>query len=151
MQDFVGVKGVLSPERLQELSQRSDWPALVQLASHWGALAASSWGLSIFWGTWWSLPLFLLQGVLLNFLYAPTHECDHLTAFKSRWLNIWVARICGFVIFNPSDHHRWTHFAHHRNTQNWEKDTELERPPFRTATQYLLAFCLLYTSPSPRD
>ena len=57
MQDFVGVKGVLSPERLQELSQRSDWPALVQLASHWGALAASSWGLSIFWGTWWSLPL----------------------------------------------------------------------------------------------
>ena len=139
MQDFVGVKGVVSPERLSELSQRSDWQALAQLASHWGALAANSWGLLVFWGTWWSLPLFVLQGVLLNFLYAPTHECDHLTAFRSRWLNIWIARLCGFVIFNPSDHHRWTHFTHHRNTQDWEKDTELERPPFRTAAQYLLA------------
>ena len=139
MQDFIGAKGVISTERLAELSTRRNWPGLVQLAGHFGAIAATSWGLSVSWGSWWSMPLFILQGILLNYLYAPTHECDHLTAFKSRWLNIWVARLCGFVIFNPSDHHRWTHFVHHRNTQDWQKDTELERPEIRSAGQYLLA------------
>ena len=139
MQDFIGAKGVISTERLAELSTRRNWPGLVQLAGHFGAIAATSWGLSVNWGSWWSMPLFILQGILLNYLYAPTHECDHLTAFKSRWLNIWVARLCGFVIFNPSDHHRWTHFVHHRNTQDWQKDTELERPEIRSAGQYLLA------------
>ena len=139
MQDFIGAKGVISTERLGELSKRRNWPGLVQLAGHFGAIAATSWGLSVSWGSWWSMPLFILQGILLNYLYAPTHECDHLTAFKSRWLNIWVARLCGFVIFNPSDHHRWTHFVHHRNTQDWQKDTELERPEIRSAGQYLLA------------
>ena len=139
MQDFIGAKGVISTERLAELSTRRNWPGLVQLAGHFGAIAATSWGLSVNWGSWWSMPLFILQGILLNYLYAPTHECDHLSAFKSRWLNIWVARLCGFVIFNPSDHHRWTHFVHHRNTQDWQKDTELERPEIRSAGQYLLA------------
>ena len=139
MQGFIGAKDVLSAERLAELSKRRNWPGLVQLAGHFGAIAATSWGLSASWGSWWSLPVFILQGILLNYLYAPTHECDHLTAFKSRWLNIWVARLCGFVIFNPSDHHRWTHFVHHRNTQDWQKDTELERPEIRSAGQYLLA------------
>jgi fatty acid desaturase len=139
MQDFIGAKGVISTERLAELSTRRNWPGLVQLAGHFGAIAATSWGLSVSWGSWWSMPLFILQGILLNYLYAPTHECDHLSAFKSRWLNIWVARLCGFVIFNPSDHHRWTHFVHHRNTQDWQKDTELERPEIRSAGQYLLA------------
>ena len=135
----MGAKGVISTERLAELSTRRNWPGLVQLAGHFGAIAATSWGLSVSWGSWWSMPLFILQGILLNYLYAPTHECDHLTAFKSRWLNIWVARLCGFVIFNPSDHHRWTHFVHHRNTQDWQKDTELERPEIRSGGQYLLA------------
>ncbi|MDP7063548.1 MAG: fatty acid desaturase [Arenicellales bacterium] len=139
MQDFVGAKGVIAAERLAELSKRSNWPGLVQLAGHFGAIVVTGWGLSATWGSWWSLPLFILQGILLNYLYAPTHECDHLTAFKSRWLNIWVARLCGFIIFNPSDYHRWSHFAHHRNTQDWQKDTELERPEIRTAGQYLLA------------
>ena len=137
--DFIGAKGVISTERLAELSTRRNWPGLVQLAGHFGAIAATSWGLSVSWGSWWSMPLFILQGILLNYLYAPTHECDHLTDFKPRWLNIWVARLCGFVIFNPSDHHRWTHFVHHRNTQDWQKDTELERPEIRSAGQYLLA------------
>ena len=139
MQGFIGAKDVLSAERLAELSKRRNWPGLVQLAGHFGAIAVTGWGLSASWGSWWSLPLFILHGILLNYLYAPTHECDHLTAFKSRWLNIWVARLCGFIIFNPSDYHRQSHFAHHRNTQDWQKDTELERPEIRTAGQYLLA------------
>ena len=42
MQKFVGVNGVLGPERLSELSRRSDGPAALYLASHWGAIVATS-------------------------------------------------------------------------------------------------------------
>ena len=136
MKDFVGVDGVITPQRLAELSQRKNGPALLYLTSHFGALALTAWLMFLAWGTWWCVPLFLVQGWLLNYLYAPTHECDHHTAFRSRWLNIWVGRICGFLIFNPSEHHRWSHYTHHRNTQNWEKDTELERPKFRGVADY---------------
>lgn len=136
MKDFIGVSGVLSAARLSELSARRNGPAALYLASHWGAIGATTWGLSITVGSLWCVPLFLLQGILLNFLYAPMHECDHYTAFKSRWLNVWVGRICGFFIFNSSVHHRWSHYTHHRYTQNWEKDTELLRPKFKGVADY---------------
>ena len=125
MHDFIGVDGVIERERLEQLSQRSDGPALLQLASHVGAIAANTALLAWSWGTWWSVPFFLLQGMLISFLYAPQHECDHRTAFKTRWLNLWVGRVCGFLIFIPSEFHRCSHFAHHRHTQDWEKDTEI--------------------------
>ena len=137
MQDFVGVEGVLSKARLQELSQRADGPALGRLAAHFGVIAANTAAMAWTWGTWWCVPFFLLQGVLINFLYAPEHECDHFTAFETRWLNIGVARICGFLIVLPNDYHRWSHYAHHRHTQDWEKDTELERDVMMTPWQYL--------------
>ena len=137
MQDFVGVEGVLSKARLQELSQRTDGPALIALAAHFGAIGANTTAMAWTWGTWWCVPFFLLQGVLINFLYAPEHECDHFTAFETRWLNIFVARLCGFLILLPNDYHRWSHYAHHRHTQDWEKDTELERPVMMTPWQYL--------------
>ena len=90
------------------------------------------------WGTWWCVPLFLLQGLLINFLYAPEHECDHFTAFRTRRLNEAVAFVCGFLIFYANSDHRWSHYAHHRNTQDWDRDTELARGPIRTMGGYLL-------------
>jgi fatty acid desaturase len=146
MKDFVGVNGVITPQRLAELSQRKDGPALLYLASHWGAIGLTGWLMYLTSGTWWCVPLFMLQGVLLNYLYAPVHECDHHTAFKTNWLNVWVARASGFLNFNPSEHHRWSHYTHHRNTQNWEKDTELERPPFKSVSDfavYMSGFTLI--------
>ena len=138
MQDFIGVKGVMPKERLSELSERRDGPALFYLASHWGAIALTSVALYFAWATWWCVPLFALQGTLLNFLYAPEHECDHNTAFESRWLNKWVGFICGLLIFNANEDHRWSHYTHHRNTQNWDRDTELARAPMETVGDYLL-------------
>ena len=37
--------------------------------------------------TAWAVPLFVLQGVLINFLYAGQHEFSHSTVFKTRRLN----------------------------------------------------------------
>ena len=126
-----------NPRGWPSFSERRNGPGLIYLASHVGAIAANSVVLTWTWGSWWCVPFFLLQGILLNFLYAPEHECDHHTAFKTRWLNVWVARVCGFIIFNPSEDHRWGHYSHHRNTQDWEKDIELGDGPFENVRDYL--------------
>jgi fatty acid desaturase len=137
--DFIGVRGVMEPERLEALARRSDARGLAQLASHAGAIAVTVWMMELSWGTWGCVPFFLLQGLLLNYVYAPQHECSHYTAFKSRWINVWVGRLCGFINLYPNDYHRWNHFTHHRHTQDWDKDPELAvRDVFRTPGQYLL-------------
>ena len=138
MHDWTGTENVIDRERLRELSERSNGPATLYLLSHVGAIALTTTGLYYTAGTWWCVPFFLLQGVLINYLYAPEHECDHFTAFKTRWLNVWVARICGFFIILTNDSHRWSHYCHHRNTQNWKEDPELlARKVMMTPWQYL--------------
>ena len=134
MQDFIGAKGVIAKERLAELSERRNGPAFLYLASHWGAIAVNGAATHYAWGTWWCVPLFLLQGLLINFLYAPEHERDHFTAFRTRRLNEAVAFVCGFIIFNANSDHRWSHYTHHHNTQNWDRDTELARGPIGTSS-----------------
>ena len=137
MQDFVGVKDVISKSRLRELGERKNGPGLFYLATHGGSIIVNTAMMAWTWGSLWCIPFFLLQGVLINFLYAPEHECDHQTCFKTPWLNQWVARICGFIIFNPSEDHRWGHYSHHRHTQDWDKDIELGGGPFHNVREYL--------------
>jgi len=137
MDDFIGVRGVIDPARLAVLAERRNRPGLAYLASHWGAIAANSAAMAWTWGTVWCVAFFVFQGLLINYLYAPQHECDHRTAFRSRWLNHVVGWVCGFAIFNPSAYHRLSHFTHHRHTQDWEKDPELGRGPVSNAWQYL--------------
>ncbi|GIS90316.1 MAG: hypothetical protein CM1200mP20_03570 [Pseudomonadota bacterium] len=87
MQDFVGVKGVLSPEGLRSSASAvtgRPWSS----SPVTGVICRKQLGTFNILGNVVEFAAVLLQGVLLNFLYAPTHECDHLTAFKSRWLNI---------------------------------------------------------------
>ena len=139
MDDFVGAENVISKERLAELSQRSNGPATRYFLSHFGAMAVTTAGLYWTQNTWLCVPFFIMQGILIGFLYAPEHECDHFTAFKDRWMNVALARVCGFFLLLPNDDHRWGHYAHHRYTQDWEKDTELTaRPVLTTAWRYLL-------------
>ncbi len=138
MDDFIGVRNVVSNERLDALSQRSNVKGLLQLLSHLGALAVCSYALLQLWGTWWAAPAFFVQGVLISFLFACQHETNHNTAFASRWLNLWVSRFCGFVLLYPCDYEKLLHFAHHRHTQVDDKDPELlARPAFDRVGQYL--------------
>ena len=146
MDDFIGVRGVIEPARLKELSKRSDTKGLIQLASHYGAIAVNTAALAATWGSWWCVPFFIFQGILINQLYAAEHECDHGTAFRTRWINVWAGRFSGLWILFPSSLHKWSHFTHHRHTQDWDKDTELQdRKPFMNAWQYLWLFLGLST------
>jgi len=72
------------------------------------------------------LPLWLIvQGLLLISLFHLMHECIHDTVFRQRWLNRLVAHVCGFILFLPAIWFRHFHHAHHRYTQQVDKDPEL--------------------------
>src|SRR5215472_11538456 len=137
MEGFVGRRGLIEPKRLRSLSQRSNTRGALQLGSHVGALIATGVALHLSWGTLWAVPVFLAHGTLLNFLYAGQHELSHSTVFETRWLNEWVGRLLGLVLFYPRTFDQVQHMAHHRYTQDWAKDGELARPPYNMKS-YLL-------------
>jgi fatty acid desaturase len=87
--------------------------------------------------SWWAIPVFLVHGVLLNFLYAGQHELSHWTVFRTRALNEWVGRAFGFLLFYPRSFDQVQHIAHHRFTQDWQQDGELARDRY-TLRSYVL-------------
>lgn len=125
----------LPADVLQRLARRSNARGLLQLGAHLLllllaalALAASS-GLLL-------LPALLIYGALLTFLFAPLHETIHRTAFRSRWLNDWTAAPIGFLLLIPARWFRAFHYAHHRHTQDPERDPELVGQPPLTRAGY---------------
>lgn len=125
MDDFIGRKGLIEGARLKALSRRSNARGLAQAAGHVGIILATGTGLYLTWGSWWAVPLFVLHGLALNYLYAAQHECSHWTAFESRRLNDVFGALCGFLVFWPNEHDRAYHFTHHRHTQDLERDPEI--------------------------
>jgi len=88
MEDWIARNGlqVVRRERLRTLSQKSDLRGWIQTLSHVAAIAVSSAGLVFLVRlvplTW--LPLFLVQGILINCLYAGQHELSHWTVFRTK-------------------------------------------------------------------
>jgi fatty acid desaturase len=115
----------VAPHRLRELTRKSDLKGAIQLASHLLAIVVSGALLWFTWGTWWGVPVFMVHGLLINYLYAPQHESSHDTVFRKKWMNEWLGRFTGFVLMYPRDYDRWQHLCHHRHTQDPEKDPEL--------------------------
>ncbi len=130
---------------LKALARRSDAQGLAQLLWHGAMLLAS--GLLV-WragGSFWLAPAVLVHAVVLVFLFAPLHESVHRTAFRQRWLNDAVAWICGAVLLLPPEYFRAFHFAHHRHTQDPDRDPELAGPRPDSLRRYLMqASGLLY-------
>ncbi len=116
---------MLSKEVIGQLSQRSDYKGLVQLAGHLSLLILTTTALAQTRGTGWLLPALLAQAIVLIFLFAPLHETIHFTAFRTRRLNIIVSACTGFIQLLPSGYFRGFHYAHHRHTQNPGLDPEL--------------------------
>ena len=57
--------------------------------------------------------------------------------FRTKKLNEIFGRLLGFVLLYPRDFDQIQHFAHHRYTQDWQKDGELQRDRY-TLISYLL-------------
>ena len=143
MDEVFGRRDMITPAELRVLTVKSDASGFVQLGSHLGAIALTGILLSLAWGSWWAVPVFMLHGTLINFLYAGQHELSHGTVFRNRRLNEIFGRLFGFVLLYPRDFDQIQHFAHHRYTQIWEKDGELERPPYS-----LLSYALWTLGPT---
>ena len=123
---------------LKALSRRSDARGLLQLGGHLLLLAGTTALASLAEGGPWLAPALLVQGIAIVFLFCAAHEAIHRTAFRTRALNDAVAWICGLAILLPPAHFRAFHLAHHRHTQDPEKDPELAEPKPRSLGAYLL-------------
>jgi fatty acid desaturase len=129
-------RDVIDTATLRSLCTPSDARGWLQVASHLGAIGLVG-GLLWTWrATPWAVPLFMVQGVLLNYLYAGQHELSHWTVFRTRALNEWVGRAFGFLLFYPRTFDQVQHVAHHRFTQDWVQDGELARERY-TLGSYL--------------
>ena len=128
---------VLGRERVAALAELTDRPGLIRLASHLSLLTLTGWAVLAADG-WWRLPAQAIHGVVLVFLFTTLHECIHRTAFRTPRLNDGVAAVTGFLNFQPATAFRYFHFAHHRYTQDPERDPELATPKPATRAQYWL-------------
>jgi fatty acid desaturase len=129
----------ISPAEMAELRELRNRPGLIHLAGHALALAATSGLILVAHSPWFLVPALIVQGVLLIFLFTLEHECIHGTAFRSTAINVALAEVAGFLILLPPRYFRYFHFAHHRFTQDPEKDPELATPKPSTWSAYLLA------------
>lgn len=126
----------LSREQRRALTEKSDRPGVVRLASHAGLIVVLGTLILMRVPAW---PLLLpIQGILIVFLFTLEHETIHRTAFASERLNDWVARFCGFLIAIPAEWFRYFHFAHHRHTQDPDHDPELGEGKPETLRDYLI-------------
>lgn len=128
---------LLEPAELRSLNERSDLRGWMQISSHVGAIAIVAILHFQAMGSYWVLATGFLLGVLVNFLYAGQHELSHGTVFATKKVNEFWGRLIGFTMIFPRDFDQIMHFAHHKWTQDWERDGELVREPY-TLTTYLL-------------
>lgn len=119
----------LSAGELIPLSTKRDLPAALRSVGHLGAIGVTGTLLWQWLHTWWALPLTLLQGYLIAFLFTVEHETAHHTAFKTRALNYLMGHLAGFAILLPYEYYRAFHWDHHRYTNNPAKDPELLTAP----------------------
>jgi fatty acid desaturase len=135
---------LLTPAMLRELSVRSDRQGAARTISHYAAIVVL--GTLIGWiaaryGVLWTLPLMILQGAFVAFLFMAVHETAHKTAFESPGLNLVVGYLSGFMIGLPYEYYCLFHWEHHRHTQDPERDPELiVGPKPRSDTQLAIAY-----------
>ena len=134
--DHKALVATLSPEVRAQLLEKSDAAGLRHLIAHMGLIALCG-GLIAGGVPWWHF-LVLPQGLLIIFLFTLQHECVHKTPFATESLNEWVMRICAVLIVLPPTHFRYFHLAHHRYTNDPDKDPELEGAGPDTWPRFLL-------------
>ncbi len=125
----------LSGDERTRLTSLTDGPGLFKLCQHVVSMGLLVWLILAEVPGW---PVLLLPlGILQVFLFTLLHETVHRTPFQSVWLNKLVGRMCSMVLILPADWFRYFHLAHHRFTQEPDKDPELAEPKPETIPQYV--------------
>ena len=130
---------------MKQLMQRSDGPALRDTALWFALLFGCAWGGIHFWGTWASVPFFIVYGVIYgSSCDSRWHECGHGTAFRTARMNEVIYQIASFMVIRNPVTWRWSHARHHTDTYIVGRDAEIAwmRPP-RTVRAVLAFFDVL--------
>ena len=122
--------------KIRALAQRKDRPGVIRMAVHLGTLVATGGLIQTATDPVATGLAMLIHGIVLTFLFAPLHEAIHRTAFRTRSLNLIAAELGGLVMVLPPRYFRAFHFAHHRHTQDPERDPELLAPKPKTRREY---------------
>ncbi len=128
----------MTRDDLHALMVRSDGPALLRAACHFGTLVVT--GTLLWWlrSTLWAVPLTVAHGYVLAFTFCAFHEAAHRTAFRTRWLNVALGTVAGLLVVWPYRNYRVYHWEHHRFTQDPARDPELYFPKPASALAWLL-------------
>ncbi|CAN0027526.1 unnamed protein product [Chrysoparadoxa australica] len=121
---------------VKKLTVRADAPGIVHLAVQGGLLIATG-ALCLTLDGIALVAAMTAHGILLVFLFPPLHESVHRTAFATPWINKAVADVCGFLLLLPPRWFTAFHMAHHRFTQDPERDPELASPKPTALSHYL--------------
>ena len=70
---------------------------------------------------WLTVPLVILNGLLLIRVFIFTHDCGHGSFFKSKVANDTIGFITGMLIYTPYFHWRWEHSIHHASSGHLDK------------------------------
>ena len=126
------IRDIIGRGRLSELVARRDGPGLAFAAVHAALIAVTGWLTWRALGTAWAVPATIVHGIVIVHLFAPFHESTHYTAFRTRRLNTAAGWVTGLVLMLPPTVFRYQHTAHHRYTQDIERDPQMipigERP-----------------------
>ena len=135
---------LLDSTDLRSLSARSNLPGLVRATSHYGAIVAFGsliWLVSSSYGWLWAIPLMVVHGYFVAFLFMVVHETAHKTAFQNRTLNLVFGHLSSFLIGLPYEYYCLFHWDHHRYTQDPDRDPELLVGPMPASdTQLAIAY-----------
>ncbi len=113
----------LSAEEKQALHARSNRAGLRHLALHLGALGAMALYIAL-QGPLWGVML-LPYGIAMVFLFTLSHECTHATPFAHPRLSDLVGQLISLPLLLPFTWFRYFHLAHHKWTNDPERDPEL--------------------------
>lgn len=127
---------IISKKDLKKFMARNNKIGLIRLFIHLGAITATGYFLYLTMFTWWCVPLLLLQGIFIAFLFAPMHEACHSSAFRTRSLNVLVGRFTGLIMLRPFFYLKYRHMAHHTYTQHPLGDPDRVDFP-RSISEYL--------------
>lgn len=134
-------------EKMRELLERKDGPAIRDTFIWFGLLFGSAYLVFLWWGSW----LAVLPYIVYSVLYASSsdsrwHESSHGTAFKTDWMNNALYEIASFMVFRQSTVWRWSHTRHHSDTIIRGRDPEIAVPRPPKISNILLGFVGLRSS-----
>lgn len=103
-------------EIYKKLTEKSDYLGLRHVLTWLFFLILIGCFAFITWGTLWSFFWFFIYGNIFMACDPIRHDCQHRSAFKSKWLNTFFYQLTSFMFSFEPVRMRWSHFRHHSHT-----------------------------------